>query len=94
MRESLRVEKEAHAITHVELDKCKTRITELEALVRNAATKAAEGEEPIFEPRVEGVDTNVEMHSKGEIESEIANIVRVQMWKDVGMVGLRTILVS
>jgi len=40
---------------------------------------------------VEDVDTNVELHGKCEIESQIPNIVGGgKIWKDVGMVGLPT----
>jgi len=75
VRESLYLETEVHTITRAQLVQSRVRVVALEALLRNAGTQAAEGEGQIFEARVEEVDNNAEVHSKGEIESEFSNIV-------------------
>jgi len=71
------MEKDAHVVTCVELDKCKMRVSELEAIVWNADVE--EGEEPVFYTGVEDIHTIAELHNKGESGSEIGNKVSGQM---------------
>jgi len=60
------MEKDAHAVTRAEFDKCKVRVTELEVVARNAGTEAEEGQEPIFDARVEDIYSITKVHNKGK----------------------------
>jgi len=58
-----------HAITQAKLNKCRTRVAALKALLHNASIEAAEGEDPIVEPCVEDVDTNVGLHGEAMLNA-------------------------
>ena len=61
MRESLRLEKEAHAATRAELDQSRARVAALEALLCNVGDAPTEPEDPVSEPRGDQVRTSVEV---------------------------------
>ena len=66
VRESLRVEKEAHAGTLVQLHQSRERVAVLEELLRIVGSEPAEGAGAHFQAPYEEVDGNAAGHSKGD----------------------------
>jgi len=76
VRESLRVEKEAHTGTLVQLHQSRERVAELEELLLTAGSEPTEGAGAHFQAPYEEVDCNASGHSKGDGVSQFPNVVR------------------
>ena len=76
VRESLRVEKAAHAATLVQLHQSRERVAELEELLRTAGSEPPERAGAHFEAPYEEVDCNAPGHSKGDGVTQFPNVVR------------------
>uniref|UniRef100_A0A7C9CYG9 Uncharacterized protein n=1 Tax=Opuntia streptacantha TaxID=393608 RepID=A0A7C9CYG9_OPUST len=74
-RESLQLEKEAHAVTRAELDDYRKRVAALEALLGNVGMDPTETEVPMSDPHVDYVQSRCEVEAHGVIDTVLPHVL-------------------